>query len=83
MRWHLATWSVLLSLIGPSEARADLDEYIKRPDSAFAWKARHSRTGDKGAGRWLNLRTGRPPLLWIPGVEIGFAPKSSTAPPGL
>jgi PhoPQ-activated pathogenicity-related protein len=51
MRWHLKRWSVFLAMIGSwslSEARAGLDEYVKRPDPAFAWKTTGSQTTDAG-----------------------------------
>lgn len=56
MRILVVRWSVFLALIGTSglsTARAGLEEYVKRPDPAFAWKV----TGDEvtDAGRIFEL----------------------------
>jgi PhoPQ-activated pathogenicity-related protein len=58
MRLFLVRWSVFLSVIGSlamSSARAGLDEYVKRPDPAFAWKVTGSQATDAGTVWNLDL----------------------------
>ncbi len=95
MRLLLVRWSVVLSALGSSAfstAEAGLEEYVRRPDPAFAWKATGSEASDAGTVwnldltsqvwqgiRWEHrLRVYEPKEIQHPGAMLLFVTGGST-----
>jgi PhoPQ-activated pathogenicity-related protein len=70
LRWY-SSMMVAASFLTTSTARADLDEYVKKPDRAFAWKIEDQKTSAPGTVTRLRLTSQAwQDIIWEHQLEI-------------